>query len=471
MNLLTCQLITYSHPSTFIPIKNPVFTEARRTWKLSLPIILAELSQVGLGLIDTAMVGAISYRQLAAAALVNSVINIPFVLGVGLALSISQNVSMAHGRRDAPLVSHYFYNGFWLCAFTALLIAAGLHVGSGIVFHLGQDAEVAALARPYLKVIGWSLVPMLLFMAMRQFTDGLEHTRIGMVLSIAALPANAFLNWLFIYGKWGLPRLELYGAGIATLLTRLLMFLAIAALVLGQKRFRRYRQVSRRQWKLKKETWRSLLRIGIPSSLQIGMESGAFAVSGILIGTIGALEQAAHQIALSFAAFTFMVSMGLSQGGAIRASNAWGRNDWNAIRLIGKGNLISALAYGTFCATGFILFRNYLPAFFTNDDPVMALAAYLLLFAGFFQISDATQSVAVGLLRGVKDVKVPTLYVAMAYWLIGIPTGCLMAFYFKMGAAGMWIGFVAGLTFSSLLLNRRFGRLVRRKQPDKPMLP
>lgn len=430
---------------------------------MSLPIILAELSQVGLGLIDTAMVGAISYKQLAASALVNSVINIPFVLGVGLALSISQNVSMAHGRRDAPLVSHYFYNGFWLCAFTALIIAVGLHAGSGIVFHLGQDAEVAALAQPYLHVIGWSLVPMLLFMAMRQFTDGLEHTRIGMILSIAALPTNAFLNWLFIYGHWGIPRLELFGAGIATLLTRMLMFSAIGILVLYQRRFLRYRQVSSRQWKLKKETFRALLRIGIPSSLQIGMESGAFAVSGILIGTIGALEQAAHQIALSFAAFTFMVSMGLSQGGAIRASNAWGRNDWGAIARIGKGSLISALIYGAICAAGFVLFRNYLPSFFSRDAPVMALAAYLLLYAGFFQISDASQSVAVGLLRGVKDVKVPTLYVAMAYWVIGIPTGCIMAFYFDMGAAGMWIGFVAGLTFSSILLNRRFGRLVKRK--------
>jgi len=440
-----------------------VFKEAKRTWQLSLPIILAELSQVGLGLIDTAMVGAISYRQLAAAALVNSVINIPFVLGVGLALSISQNVSMAHGRRDAPLVSHYFYNGFWLCAITALLIAVAMHLGSGIVFHLGQDAAVAAYAQPYLKIMGWSLVPMLLFMAMRQFTDGLEHTRIGMVLSIAALPTNALLNWVFIYGHWGLPRLELFGAGIATLLTRLLMFLSIGFLVLYQRRFRRYRQVSSRQWKLKKETLRSLLRIGIPSSLQIGMESGAFAVSGILIGTIGALEQAAHQIALSFAAFTFMVSMGLSQGGAIRASNAWGRNDWGAIRRIGKGNVVSALAYGAFCVLLFSVFRYSLPAFFTNDAAVMALAAYLLLFAAIFQLSDATQAVAVGLLRGIKDVKIPTLYVAMAYWLIGIPIGCLMAFYFKMGAAGMWIGFVAGLTFSSLMLNRRFLRMSKRQ--------
>lgn len=421
---------------------------------------------MGLGLIDTAMVGAISYHQLAAAALVNSVINIPFVLGVGLALSISQNVSMAHGRRDAPLVSHYFYNGFWLCAFVALGIALTMHLGSGIVYHLGQDALVANYAQPYLKIMGWSLVPMLLFMAMRQFTDGLEHTRIGMLLSIAALPTNALLNWIFIYGHLGIPRLELFGAGIATFLTRLLMFLAIGFIVLYQRRFLRYRQVSSRQWKLKKDNFRSLLRIGIPSSLQIGMESGAFAVSGILIGTIGALEQAAHQIALSFAAFTFMVSMGLSQGGAIRASNAWGRNDWLAIRRIGKGNVLSALAYGAFCVVLFSLFRHRLPQLFTNDTAVMALAAYLLLFAAIFQLSDATQAVAVGLLRGIKDVKIPTLYVAMAYWLIGIPTGCVLGFYFKMGAAGMWIGFVVGLTFSSVMLNRRFGRLVRKRNKE-----
>ncbi len=437
-------------------------SEAAQTWKLSAPIILGELIQMALGIIDTAMVGAISYRQLAAAALVNSVMNIPFVLGLGITMGVSQTVSMAHGRKDSQQVSHYFYNGFWVCSIAAIIIAVLLVMSKGVLFHLGQDAMVAILAGPYLQVMAWSIIPSLMFMAIKQFTDGLELTRTAMILSLAALPINVFINWLLIYGHWGFPRLELVGAAYGTLFARLFILIALAVIVLSHKRFRRYIAVRQHQWKLKKETIRELLHIGVPSSLQIGMESGAFAVSGIIIGTLGAVEQAAHQIALSCAAFTFMIPLGLSQGSSIRTSNAWGRKAWHTIEVIGKSSLLSGLVYGSACALFYVCIRHILPRAFTHDEPVIAIASMLMLYAAFFQISDATQAIGVGLLRGVKDVKAPTLYVAIAYWVIGIPVGCLMALYFKMGAAGMWIGFLSGLTFSSLLLNRRFFRILKR---------
>jgi len=191
------------------------------------------------------------------------------------------------------------------------------------------------------------------------------------------------------------------------------------------------------------------------------MEAGAFAISGILIGTIGAVEQAAHQIALSIASLTFMVSMGLSQAGSIRASNTFGRNDWPLINAIGKSTIIMALIYGTFCAAVFIIFRFQLPYVFNDNAEVVSMAAYLLLFAALFQISDSTQAISAGLLRGIKDVKIPTVFIAIAYWLIGIPVGCLLAFYFKMGAAGIWTGFITGLTFSAAFLSFRFRKMVR----------
>jgi MATE family multidrug resistance protein len=197
--------------------------------------------------------------------------------------------------------------------------------------------------------------------------------------------------------------------------------------------------------------------------MQVGMESGAFAVSGIIIGTLGAVEQAAHQIALNCAAFTFMVSLGLAQGGSIRVSNAWGRNNWKDITSIGKSTLVIGLAYGILCALFFIAAKDLLPLAFTKETAVISLAATLLLFAALFQISDATQVIGVGLLRGVKDVKISTVYVAVAYWVLGIPVGCLMAFVFKLGAVGMWIGFVSGLSFSSILLNLRFFKLIKNR--------
>ncbi len=437
--------------------------EARKTLKLAFPIILGELAQMSLGIIDTAMVGAVSYKQLAAAALVMSVVIIPYVFGIGITISVSQMVSMAHGRNDKKMVSHYLYNGFWLCAIAAIIIALGLEFGKNILLHLNQDVEVAEMAVPYLQIMGWSVIPMLLFLALKQFTDGLEFTKTAMILSLAALPVNIFLNYLLIYGNLGFPRLELLGAGYATLITRIVIFVVLGLIILYHKTFTRYIAVRRVVWKLNWKTQKELLAIGIPSSFQITMEAGAFAVSGILIGTIGAIEQAAHQIALSLASLTFMVSMGLSQAGSIRTSNAFGRNDKKVISLIGKGTIAMALIYGTICAIGFVLFRHYLPTFFNENTQVVNMAAYLLLFAAVFQISDSTQSISAGLLRGIKDVKVPTWFIFIAYWVVGIPIGYLLAFHYHMGAAGIWTGFIIGLTFSAVFLSLRFKKMAMGK--------
>ncbi len=211
--------------------------EASNTITLALPIIIGELVQMALHIIDTAMVGAIDYKQLAAASLVINVMNIPFVLGIGMTISVSQMVSMAHGRNEAAAVSHYLFNGFCLCALTAIVISGGLVAGRNILGHLGQDPEVVTLAIPFMRLMGLSIIPMLLFMTLKQFTDGLEFTRTAMILSLAAMPVNIFLNWLLIYGHWGMPRLELQGAGWGTLITRSLMFIVLAVIVLRHSTF------------------------------------------------------------------------------------------------------------------------------------------------------------------------------------------------------------------------------------------
>ncbi|WP_221390802.1 MATE family efflux transporter [Dyadobacter sp. NIV53] len=436
--------------------------EASKTIRLALPIIIGELAQMALHLIDSAMVGAISYKQLAAAALVLNAMNIPFVIGIGMTISVSQMVSLAHGRRDSPLVSHYFFNGFILCAITALVISLTLVFGKDILYHLGQDPEVVTLAIPFMQLMGLSIIPMLLFMTLKQFADGLEYTRTAMTLSLAGMPLNILLNWLLIYGNWGFPRLELAGAGWATLITRSLMFLALGAIILKHKTFSKYIAVSSNQWKLRSKTMRELLHIGVPSSLQIGMEAGAFAVSGIIIGTLGAVAQASHQIALSCASFTFMVSMGLAQAGSIRVSNAFGGNNWSKIFIIGKSTIFTALIYGIICAIAFGVFRNQLPKAFNDNAQVLEMAGLLLLFAAVFQISDSTQAISAGLLRGIKDVKVPTILIGIAYWVVAIPFGYVLAFHYNLGAVGMWVGLIVGLTLASIFLITRFFKMTRR---------
>ncbi|MCO5235115.1 MAG: MATE family efflux transporter [Chitinophagaceae bacterium] len=441
--------------------------EAGKTLRLSFPIILGELAQMALHVIDTAMIGALGYKQLAAGSLVLAVLNIPFVVGIGMTISVSQLVSMAYGQNDKQKVSHYFYNGFWLCAVTAVIISLSLVAGKNVLFHLKQDMEVATLAVPFLELMSWSVIPMLLFMALKQFTDGLEYTRTAMIISVIALPVNLFLNWLLIFGNWGFPRLELSGAGWGTLITRSLMFLTLGAVILRHPLFRRYIIVRKNQWKFRLKTIRELLYIGVPSSLQVGMEGGAFAISGIIIGTIGATEQAAHQIALSCASFTFMVSLGLSQGSSIRVSNAFGRRNSAKIINIGKSTLITALIYGITCAAVFILLRNVLPVVFNKNAEVIQMAALLLIYAAIFQISDSTQATASGLLRGIKDVKIPTLLIGIAYWAIGIPVGYLLAFNGRLGASGIWIGFIIGLSCSSIFLCYRFIKMARTTGPKQ----
>ena len=417
---------------------------------------------MALHIIDTAMVGAISYKQLAAAALVVNAMNIPFVLGIGMTISVSQMVSMAHGRRDGQLVSHYFFNGFILCAVTAIIISLLLVFGKNILLYLGQDPEVVTLALPFMQLMGLSIIPMLLFMTLKQFTDGLEFTRTAMLISLAGMPVNILLNWLLIYGNAGFPRLELIGAGWATLITRSIMFVVLGIIILKHSTFRKYIAVSSSQWKLRWKTLKELLYIGIPSSLQIGMEAGAFAVSGIIIGTISAVAQASHQIALSCASFTFMVSMGLAQAGSIRVSNSFGRGDWPKIATIGKSTLIIALLYGIFCAIAFTLFRHQLPKLFNDNAEVLKMAGLLILFAAVFQISDSTQAIGAGLLRGIKDVKYPTIMIAIAYWVVGLPVGYLLAFTFNMGASGIWLGLITGLTLASIFLISRFLKMAKR---------
>jgi MATE family multidrug resistance protein len=436
-------------------------TEARNTLKLALPIIFGELAQMSLHLIDTAMIGYTGYKQLAAAALVLNVINIPFIFGIGITISVAQMVSLAHGKFDKQLVSHYFFNGFWLCAVFGVLISLGLFFGRDILLHLKQDPEVVELAMPFMTLMSFSIIPMVLFMTLKQFADGLQYTKTAMALSIAAIPLNVFLNWLLIYGNWGLPRLELIGAGYATLITRVTIFVLLGIVILNHKVFKKYMAVSKTQWKIKKDTLVQLLKIGIPSSLQIGMEAGAFAVSGILVGTIGAAEQAAHQIALSSAAFAFMVSLGLSQAGSIRVSHAFGTTNWKRISVIGKSTVVLALIYGAVCCILFAIFKQQLPLLFNHEENVISIAAALLLFAAAFQIPDAIQATSAGLLRGIKDVNVPTLFIFIAYWVLGIPIGYLMAFHFGMAEKGVWVGFISGLSFSAIFLTIRFLKKTR----------
>lgn len=433
-----------------------MFNELSKTARISIPLIISNVSNIGLGLIDSAMIGAVDYKQLAASSLVLNVIAIPQVLGMGMAIAISPLTAIANGQDDTFKASKTLFNGFFLTTLVATILAVTLVTGNHLLSHLGQDKDVVAFAIPFFKLIAWSLIPMLMFAAVKQFCDGLEFTKTAMTLSLISLPINAFLNWIFIYGHFGFARLELAGAGLGTLITRILIAITLIIIVLRHPLFTKYIQIRNQTWKLEAKTIKELIHIGIPTSLQYGLEVAAFSVSGVMIGWLGATSQAAHQIALNLATATFMAAAGLALGSSIRVANAYGRGEKQLLRNIGVSTISGSLVYGLICAVSFVIFRNHLPRLFTNNAEVAAVSSVLLVFAALFQISDATQSIGVGLLRGIKDVKVPTLFVGIAYWLIGIPVGYYLSFKLNMGPSGIWLGFVTGLTASSILLNTRF---------------
>lgn len=437
--------------------------EFKQTLRLSIPLIVSNVAQVGLGLIDSAMVGSISYKQLAASSFVINAIGIPQVICIGMTIAITALVSIARGQNDTVAASSFLYNGVFLSTLVSIIIASICTIASPLLWHMGQEPEVVAIAAPYFKVMIWSLVPMTFFLSMKQFSDALEMTRIGMFLSFMSLPLNALLNWLFIFGNLGLPRMELLGAGVGTLLTRVVEAIVMLYIIFNSKAFTKYVAVKKEAWKIQRKRIADLLHIGIPSGLQLVMEAGAFSVSGIMVGWLGATAQAAHQIALNCASTTFMAVLGLSMGSSIRTAHAYGSNDVPRLKRIGVSTIAGGLIYGVVTGLLFILFRYQLPYLFNSEAAVVTLSAQLLLVAALFQVSDSLQAIGAGLCRGIKDVKVPTILVAVAYWVIGIPVGYWLAFEQGWGASGIWWGFVVGLSMAALFLNRRFLRMVSKK--------
>jgi multidrug resistance protein, MATE family len=433
--------------------------ESIKTIKLSIPLILGEFVQMLANIIDMAMVGKISYDYLAAAALAGCIISVPFIIGVGITVSLLQQISSKNGKNDINQISHFLFNGVFLCFSFALIISIVIHFGAVVVLHLNQDRTVAMLAIPYLRLLGWSLIPLLVFLALKHFIDGLQKTTMPMILSLIFLPINIFINWSLIYGHAGAPRLELLGAGIGTLITRILMLITLIVVTLVHKEFRKYFIVIKKQWNIKKKTMWQLLSIGLPIGLQLAMEISAFAVSALMVGSLGSIEQAAHQIVFNCTIFTLMLTLGLAQGCSIRISYALGQNNWNKILMIVKSTLLITLFYGLLCSIVLYIYKDKIVLLFNKNSFVVSQASSILIFGCVFLVVNALQIVSASILRGIKDVYMPTIITFLAYWIIAIPLSYILGLKMEMGVAGVWIGFIIGLSFSFLLLFLRIFKL------------
>lgn len=422
--------------------------------KLSYPIIIGQIGIVLMGVADVVMIGRLDATNLAAAGLANSVYFLVSIIGIGTLSAVSAMVAKAKGAGHSNDTAILFGQSIWAALALSAFISGVLLVLTFNLEWFGQSPEVTHLTKSYLHILNAGTVFMLLFTGIKQFSDGLSITKPSAVITIAGLLLNVFLNWVLIYGKFGLPRLELDGAGYATSFTRLMMALAMFVYIIRGSIYKHWIKIKDNQGGL--FFFKEIFRIGLPSGMQYFFEVGAFASAAIMIGWFGKEQLAAHQIAINLASVTYMVATGLSTGGSIAVGDAWGRKNKKDLMMSGKAALIMSILFMGGTALLFAVFNTFFVGLYIDDVLVGGMAANLLLIAALFQLSDGVQCVSLGILRGINDTKIPTVFTVIAYWVIGIPVGWVLAKYFNLGLYGIWFGLSLGLTFSAVLLSIRF---------------
>ncbi len=428
---------------------------------IAYPVMLGQLGHVLVGLADNIMVGQLGAAPLAAVSLGNSLVFIALSLGIGFSFAITPLIAEADGAGDVETGKSYFHHGIIMCGINGILLFLLLLLAKPILYHLDQPPEVVALAIPYLEIVAFSMVPLMLFQAYKQFADGLSQTKYAMYATLISNVVNVVFNYLLIYGIWIFPRLEVEGAALGTLISRFFMLWFVWEILRRKKKFRQYFIWSRKEL-VKIHIFKRLFSLGFPTALQMLFEVAIFTATVFLAGTLGTNPQAANQIALNLASMTFMVAVGLGVTATIRVGNQKGKANFEDLRRIAFSTFLLVFLIEAVFAVGFILLKDWLPTLYIDDSAVILLAAQLLIVAALFQLSDGLQVVILGALRGLQDVKFPTLICFIAYWIIGFPVSFFLGKEEAWGSMGIWFGLLAGLTASALMLYIRFNYLSKK---------
>ncbi|MEL1242065.1 MATE family efflux transporter [Flavobacterium flavipallidum] len=443
--------------------------------RLAYPIILGMLGHTIVGIVDNVMVGKLGPEELAAASLANSFVFVAMSLGIGFSTAITPLAAEADGEQNIEKGRSVFHHGLYLCTFLGFFLFVLVFFAKQFIVFMGQPQHVVALAKPYLDIVAFSLIPLIIFQGYKQFADGMSETKHAMWATILGNVVHVILNYLFIHGIWVFPKWGIVGAGVGTLASRILMVGYMHYKMKRKPKFHPFFEGFSLK-KMEKEINLKIFRLGAPSSMQMFFEVALFTGAVWISGRLGIANQAANQIALSCASFTFMFAMGLGVASTIRVGNQKGLGDFKKMKIVAFSIFLLVILLEIFFALLFVLFHKQLPYLFvdmnnfkdvTANTEVITIAAQLLLVAAVFQIFDGIQVVALGALRGLQDAKVPMYITFVAYWLVGFPVSIYLGLFTDLKAVGIWIGLLAGLTTAALFLYLRFISLTTKLIQEK----
>lgn len=444
--------------------------EFNRNLRLAAPVMLGMLGHTFVGFVDNIMVGQLGTAELAAVSLGNSFMFIAMSLGIGFSTAITPLVAEADASRNFKNGKSAFKHGLFLCTILGILMFLSVFFGKPLMYAMKQPKEVVELAIPYLDLVAFSLIPLIIFQAFKQFGDGLSLTRFPMYATLLGNVVNVLLNYVLIFGKWGFPQMGIVGAAYGTLMSRFVMVGFLWWLLLNKDKSKAYVQHIK-IFVLERSMIKRIVSLGAPSAMQMFFEVAIFTSAVWLSGLLGKNPQAANQIALNLSSMTFMVASGLSVASMIRVGNQKGLKNFVELRRIAFSIFLLAVLLASIFALMFFLFHNQLPKLYVDYDDlknlddnieVVSIASTLLIAAAIFQISDSIQVVVLGALRGLQDVMIPTLITFVSYWIIGFPISYYLGKAEAYGSFGIWLGLLAGLTSAAILLYIRFNYLTKK---------
>ena len=429
--------------------------------KLAYPVIIGMIGHTLVGFVDNAMVGQLGTSELAAISLGNSFVFLAMAFGIGFSTAITPLIAESDAKKNKSNTKSILSNGILVCIFLGAVLTIIVLIAKPIIYYMGQSEEVVNLAYPYITLVAISLFPLIIFQSFKQFSDGLSFTKIAMISTVIANLINVVINYILIYGKFGFPKLELVGAGIGTLISRVIMVLIIIYFIKSNPKINQYLD-NLFSLKYSSIITKKIINLGYPSALQMMFEVGFF-ISGIWVcGIIGINYQAANQIALNLSSLTFMVALGFSVAATIRIGNQKGLNDYKNLKRIAISIFLVTILIELIFALIFIIFSDLLPWLYLENNnnfdvlETVSLASKLLIIVALFQIFDGIQIVAQGALRGIQDVKIPSMICFLSYIIFGVPIMIYLGLYTHLKATGVWIGFLIGLIIASILLSIRF---------------